>query len=368
MTKPTRVFLGVAIGILVVGAAVGAVATFTGLPVLAQLGGTRQELQYVPADARLVAFANVRDLMDSELRQKLLELNPRREPIPDAPDGTNPDGSPRVDFLRDAGIDPERDVDAVVVAFLGPSGDENDRPLLLAKGRFDDDLIETVIRQRGGQVEEYGGVRLLSHREDDRAVALAFVEPDLVAAGALDSVRRAIDVKAGSQPGIATNPQVMAMIGDVDDGNAWAVGRFDALRSAGPLPEQMASQLPAINWFAASGHVNGGIDGLLRVEARDEAAAQNLRDVLQGFLALARLQAGPLEQFRGLLESVTLGGQGTTVSMTFSVPASAIDALAALRNERRGARAPSGSTPNSVGPSAEGRPSGQTTTARPPRT
>ena len=79
---------------------------------------------------------------------------------------------------------------------------------------------------------------------------------------------------------------MMKLVRSLDDGNAWAVGRFDALSSHARLPEDVASQLPAITWFSASGHVNGGIRGVVRAETRDDEAANNLRDVVRGFLAL----------------------------------------------------------------------------------
>jgi hypothetical protein len=333
-------FMVTAVGVLVAGLVTGLAASYYGIPALAQLGSNGPaELEYVPQEAQLVAFANVRDVMDSELRRKILSLQRQR---PDTPDSTPDSPDSDDDFLDKAGIDIERDVDRVVASLstgLAEAGRE--RPLILARGTFDDDLIETLVRQRGGQVEEYGGTRLLTHREDDHDLGLAFVEPDLVAFGAAAAVRRAIDTKAGRAPNITTNQEVMALVRDIDGGNAWAVGRFDAISQRTRLPRELSAQLPTISWFAASGHVNGGIEGLIRAEARDELAAQDLRQVVQGLLALARLQTGQNPQLRTLMNSLELGGTGKTVSLGFSVPTEVIDALAALQNDRRrGAPAP----------------------------
>ena len=38
-------------------------------------------------------------------------------------------------------------------------------------------------------------------------------------------------------------------------------------------------------------HIDGGVTGTLRAEARDDQSAENLRQVVQGFLALGRLQS-----------------------------------------------------------------------------
>jgi hypothetical protein len=327
MTKRTRLFMGGAVGVLIVGLGTGFLASYYGLPALAQFGGNGPtELEYLPQDARLVAFANVRDVMDSELRRKILELRSDRRP--DSPDSDD-------NFLEQAGINVETDVDRVVASLAGGQTEgQSDRPLVLARGRFDDDLIETLLRERGGQVQDYKGKRLLTHTENEHETALTFVEPDLVAFGTAAAVRRAIDTKAGSVANITTNQEVMALVRDMDSGNAWAVGRFDAISNRARLPRELTSQLPAINWFAATGHVNGGVRGLIRAETRDEMAAQDLREVVRGFLALARLQGAQNPGVRTMMNSIELGGTGRTVSLGFALPPEVIDALAALRNQR----------------------------------
>ena len=333
MTKRTRMFMGFAVGVLVVGLGTGFVTSYYGLPALAQFGSDGPgELAYVPQDARLVAFANVRDVMDSELRRKIMTLRPDRQSPSDTPDSPDNPDADHDNFLERAGINLETDVDRVVASLSGGTTEaDRERPLVLARGRFDDDLIETLVRQRGGQVSDYKGVRLLTHTEGDQSVGLAFVEPDLVAFGAAAAVRRAIDTKQGGNASVTSNEEVMTLVRDIDSGNAWAVGRFDAISRRARFPQELASQLPPINWFAATGHVNGGIEGLIRVEARDDASAQDLRQVVQGFLALARLQTGGNTQLRNMMNSLELSGNGRTVALSFSLPADVIDALAMLR-------------------------------------
>ena len=319
MTNRTRRFLFVATGILVVGLGTGLVASYMGgLQGLALIGGNGPaELAYLPPDARMVAFANVRDVMDSELRQKLMQqLQP----------GTA-DGSDGADaFERETGINIQTDVD-LVVASADTIGQAP--PLVLVRGRFNPTNLESLARQKGAVVEEYKGKRLITHD----GMGLVFVEPNLVAVGAPAALRRAIDTKESGN-NVTSNAEIMRLVKDIDDGNAWAVARFDALTGGQQLPADLAKQLPAINWFAASGHVNGGIRGTVRVEARDEAAATDLREVIRGFIALARLQTNQRAEFADLMNSLELGGLGTTVSLGFAVPPEMIDALGALHAQR----------------------------------
>jgi hypothetical protein len=160
-------------------------------------------------------------------------------------------------------------------------------------------------------------------------MTVAFLEPGVVAVGETAIVKRAIDRKSGDS--VEGNAEIMNLVKDIDDSNAWAVGRFDALMSQAKLPEGVASQIPSVRLFSASGHINGGINAVIRAEARDDQAAQNLRDVVQGFLALAKLQSNQQPELQALVSSLQLSGTGKTVALSFQLPSEVIDALAAAK-------------------------------------
>jgi hypothetical protein len=319
MNKRTRLFLAVASGILVVGLGTGLVAAyvagFQNLTIIGRDGPA--ELAYVPADARVLAYAEVREVMDSEVRRRLSVLQP----------GTNTGAE---HFKAQTGIDLETDIDYLVAAISEPAAGEP--PLVLARGRFDEVRIEGLLRDQGGIVEDYQGSRLLV--QNDEKFAVVFLEPGLVALGGATAVRRSIDTKAAGSGSVNDNDEVMRLVRDIDDGDTWVVARFDAVTGATRLPAEVASQLPPINWFSARGSVGAGIDGQLRVETRDDASAQNLQEVIRGFMALGRLQSGQHPEVAELLNSVQLSNVGKTVSLSFSLPPEMIDALGALHAER----------------------------------
>jgi len=329
MKNRTRLFFGVAVGVLVLGLGTGLLASYVGQNFTIIGGNGPDSLAYVPADARMVAFADIRDLANSELRQKMRQF----EPSADA----------RNKFEAETGIDIERDVDEIVAA-AWPSGvGSQSPPLILARGKFDSDAIETLLRQHGAALEDYKGEQLFVITESAHSFAVSFVEDGLVAAGDAAAVRQAIDTKASGANSVTDNAEVMKQIKDVNDGNAWAVAKFDSL-SAGPfptaaLPKELAQQLPPINWVSFSGHIDSGVRATVRVEAKDEKSAEDLRQVVRGFMALARLQAGQRAEFAELVNSLELGGQGTTITLGFSLPGSLIDTLAHIAQQRRQAPA-----------------------------
>ena len=169
------------------------------------------------------------------------------------------------------------------------------------------------MRDHGATVGDYGGVRLITGAASSAhpgGLSLGFIEPGLVGVGSTALVRTAIDLKHGGR-GVTTNDDIMKRVRSLDVGDAWVVGRFEALASQANLPRGLAAQLLPITWFAASAHLNGGLRGALRAETRDEASASTLRDLVRGFLAFAKLQAGSRPELQTLVQSVDLGGTGT---------------------------------------------------------
>jgi hypothetical protein len=270
----------------------------------------------------MVAYADVRQVMGSQLRQRLRQF----EPMPE---------KGQEEFKQHTGIDIETDIDHVV-AYMVPSTGSASGPngLVLARGRFDEQKIEGLAKEHGGRIEDYRGKRIavLQHDKESESkpdgMAVAFVEPGLVAVGTTLAIRRAIDIRNDDKQNVTSNSELMDRIKELDEGAVWAIGRFDAIASQAKLPSEVTSRLPAVSWFSASGNVNGGITGTLRAEARDEEAAKNLRDLVNGFLALAKLQAGSRPEAQAILPNLQLGGTGKSVTMSFTVPNELFDAFA----------------------------------------
>jgi hypothetical protein len=163
-------------------------------------------------------------------------------------------------------------------------------------------------------------------------------------------VRRAIDTKLAANGNITSNDELMNLVKQVNGGTVWGVARFDALTGV-RIPAEVKDRLPALSWLSIKGVVGSGIEGLINAEARDDQAAQDLRQVVQGFVALGRMQAGPNHpEVADFLNSLQLTGQGRTVSLGVSIPAAMIDTLGALRAGRRPGQAQPAPTPEQTEP------------------
>lgn len=343
--KTRYVLLGSA-AILTGGLAVGTVAYMGGLPTpaFASAAGP-DELALVPAGAAVVAYANVQGVMQSEFRQRLSSLL----------DGH---GEGRQKFQDETGIDVERDIDAVVAAML-PGEDRKDSHefgFVALRGRFDTAKIEALVSSKGGQLDEYKGARLLRASDHDdtaqrdaagdeqlegaesvrirrhTAPVIALVNANLVMVGSDVAVKAAIDRnQGGGTASITSDGEFVRMLESVDQhSTVWAIGRPGALGAYGVdgnFPSQVMAQIPEVRWFAASGHLNGGLEATFRAEGKDEAAGQNMREVVQGVLALARLQLDSKPELRPLLQTLQVEGTGSGVALHVTLPSELLDVI-----------------------------------------
>jgi hypothetical protein len=323
MKHQTRYFVLGAGGLLVVGLLTGLFAYVNrGAALLAVSVTGPIELAYVPSNASIVAYANVREVMLSDFRERIRQIMP--------------DDVGQTELEEQLGLNIERDIDHVV-AFLAPGPDAGQPAgLVLFRGRFDTTRLEAVARDSGATVGEYADTRVVSIDAGDvGALAMAFMEPGLVAVGDLGTVQQAVD-RGSAGADIESNERMMALLERVDSrSNAWAVGRFGDLSLLGFLPDDVSVQLPAVTGFAVSGRVNGGLSGSVSIEGRDDEAGQNLRDVFRGFLAIAQMQTTGRPELEAMLGSLQMSGTGSVVSLAFRLPAEALDYIFSLADPDR---------------------------------
>jgi len=281
--------------------------------------------------------------MTSELRQRF------RESILQ---GAQENG--QREFQEQTGINIETDIDRVVAGLdvtSGGTANFNGSGVVLARGRFDEVRIEALMREHGAHVDAYKGKRLITTEakipvppspdsafpvpavppvpSSPQSFSLSFVEPGLVAVGTTTLVQHVVDLHSGGGESALTNEGLMEHIRAFGNGNVWAVGRFDVLRARSKIPDAVADRIPPITWFSVNGRIDSGLQAALSAETRDDESAKNLRDVVRGFLALAKLQTSTKPEYQRFVDSLQLTGTGNTVALSVEIPAQVFEALRA---------------------------------------
>src|SRR5215470_10964197 len=211
MSARTRYFVIVSLLVIVVGLGTGLVAYYVGFPTSAFFSrGGPEELRFLPSSASVIAYADVREVMASELRQRF-----RKSLAPEAQENG------QHEFQNLTGINIETDIERVVGCFDATASGSTGMGagVVLARGTFDAVKIEALMREHGAKVEDYKGKRLIvADRfsppfplpdgnnltptprippQNPENFSLAFIEPGLVALGSTTLVQHAIDLHVG---------------------------------------------------------------------------------------------------------------------------------------------------------------------------
>jgi hypothetical protein len=234
------------------------------------------------------------------------------------------------------GFDPTRDLRELLLASDGTP----QTGLVLARGAFDAQRIQSAGLAGGGVMESYKSLNILE--DPKRTHAVAFLDATLAVAGDLASVKGAIDRQSLAAP-------LPAFIGQVDQwsgaDDAWALTTvpLSALKpSAAPVPPNPALQNAFQSIQQAAGGVKFGTQVVFTAQAQTDTAqnATALANVLQFLSSLAQMQAPPPNaQVGALLQGLAVTSSGSLVNFSLSVAETELEQIMKSRPAR---------TPNSA--------------------
>lgn len=313
--------------VVLASVAVVSVGVLTGLgalyldPARAAVGPLPAEGLSLPADTRFVVGMDVRRFVASPLYRRYSErFAVRPQAFSDLEDKT--------------GIDPERDLDQVLIAGRGTASREDG--IVLVMGRFDrDKLIRAIETQKKGVTwREFQGTTVYVFGEGGgKGSAAAFLDDRTAVLGAPRAVEGMIAARAQGEASLRSNSSLIALLEGVAPGSTfWMVGDqtlMDKMPKTIPGPGGSGSslQLPGLKSLV----VTGDLDPVMAVEAKgeasDEAAARNLADVVRGLVALAALQANQRPELKGLASAVSVTTEGAHVRVNARFPYELIDSL-----------------------------------------
>jgi len=322
MTRSRSVVLASSL-VVVVGtlAAMGAIYL---APARAAVGPLPAEGLVLPSDTRFVVGLDVRRLVASELYAK----NAARG-------GMRPEAF--ADLEAKTGLNPERDVDQVVIAG-GPSAGtgRHDAGIVLVSGRFDRYKLSRAMETSRKDVtwKDHQGTTVYLFGEGRKgAAAAAFLDDDTLVLGSQAAVEETVASRArGSAP--LSNASLMALLGRVKPGfTFWMVGDQTLLAN---LPKSIPApggadgaslQLPAVRTLVVTGDLDPQLSLEVTAETADEAAAKNLADVVRGLMALAALQGSQKPELKELASAVNVTTETNQVHLSARIPHALLDSL-----------------------------------------
>jgi hypothetical protein len=236
------------------------------------------------------------------------------------------------------GVNPERDVDQVVIA--GSRGDGREAGVVLVFGRFDRTRIGRLLETEGKGTtwKTVHGATVYLFAEGRRgAGALAFLDDHAVVLGSQASVVSVLASRASGSQSLRGNAALVALLERVRPGaTLWMVGDQTLLANipkAIPAPGAPGSggsalvSLPPLKSLVVTAELDPAIAFDATGEAADEAAAKSLADVVRGFVALVQIQASQKPELSALASAVSVTTEATKVRVSGRFPYDLLDAL-----------------------------------------
>jgi len=305
-------------------------------PARAAVGPLPAEGLALPAGTRFVMGVDLPRFVASPLYQKLAakETAHRMEALRE--------------FEERTGVNPERDVEQVLVA--GSKTDKgNDEVVALFLGRFDRYKLGRAIETEKKDVtwKDHHGTNVYLFSESELqgkggsprkgrhgSGAMAFLDDRSIVIGAQAAVEAVVANRAEGTASLKSNAALTGLLEQVKPGSTfWMVGDRTLLAhlpSSIPSPGGAAGSsidLPSLKSLVVSGDLDPQVSLHLTGEAADEAAATQLADVVRGLTALMALQAGQRPQLKELASAIGVTTEATRVHVEARIPYALIDSL-----------------------------------------
>jgi hypothetical protein len=314
-----------------------AIAALLAVPAFAAKTGG---LSLVPSNAVSVGVIRLNDMRNSPLSSLLFQHTDQV--------GTRGEGDK---FLTDAGLDPKKDVDVLVVATTPRTtlGKEADI-LAIAEGRFDTGRLVNALVARGAVKKSASNVAyyvIPEKNQDKRAAhetgAVAFLGGGIAVAGNETSVVNALQANANGGTNFAMSGLGLDLAKVDTNATAWAI--VDVTRA-----KRLTGHGPNVAAGRNGDAVNAAIKNVSTVAlwatdtgdslqlnafgvAADDDTLVLLEDTLRGVLSAARLAVQEKSpDMVSVLRKFTVGRDNKAVTISGTIPADALRRLTAKRH------------------------------------
>ena len=295
-------------------------------------------LSLVPANAVTVGMVKLAEMRTSPLSAFLFLHT----------DKMSTDGE-AAKFLADAGLQPTKDVDVLVVATTPRSTLGSDADVLvIAEGRFQPERLTNAIVARGAVKK--GAYLVLPEKEGENG-AVAFLSSSMAIAGTERSVIAALEARANGGTGFRSRGALGMDLGRVDSkATAWAlvdVTRAARLTKGGNINTGKGQQGQALQaaiktlstvavWATDKGDsLELGAIGL----SSDTETLQLLEDTVRGALAAMRLAVkDKAPELVSVLRRFDINRKSDSITVEGSIPAAALRDMMAKKQMAVGSK------------------------------
>jgi len=296
-------------------------------------------LSMFPKEARGLLVVDIHRAMQTEPAQKMIadkESGPKYQ-----------------DFVKQAGLDPQKDVYFLAGALLGDIQQDKPDGVLIINARYDKDTLLAKIKEKGGELKEsvYEGITIYEINEPAKAAEAekqaqgsqpetmqpagapghgAFLTDSNIAVGTEAGIKAVIDVLKNKKENVYKNPELSDLINQSKkDAMVWAVLAVPA-EAAKKMAQQnpMLSSLEGIHSVLFSfDYRDKAIEAEIKALNKDEQKNKQIADLLTGLKAMGGMAASQKPEVGELMNKIIISSGPDSVSISANIPEELINKL-----------------------------------------
>lgn len=290
--------------------------------------GSMALLKAMPGDLPMIFWADTAKAFTMEMFNKNLSQKTENKPSTDKFEA----------LMAKAGIDPKKDLYGVLAGASGAPDDKNMQALVLLNLKYDPERLKKAIREESTekpQETSYNGKTLFLIKDtspsEDKGekplIALALMDPWILAVGSENRVKQAIDLSKGKGASAAKEARFKPYLAKIDPKSVfWGVALWEKI----PLPKELSaakapqdfnlSSLKGVYGFVD--HENATLKGEITLISSDEGWNKKVSELLTAGKAL--LSMGGNKDTSSLLDSLTIVKEKDGTKLLFAIPEEAL--------------------------------------------
>jgi len=279
-------------------------------------GGEMALFSLLPDNAAGIFSVNFKKMAQLDLFDKMIEESEKKETKKPGELFEN-----YQDFVDKTGIDPKKDIHAMVFGLYGELGGKEPDTVFLANLNYTQNTLLSLIKEKapGFAEETYNGVGVYKFKDDNgKDMALSFLSENIIAAGRPDLLMKVIDIHKGKSQGITANETMKSHFNKIKSG-AIATFVFGFPQEAKKVHDSGMFKLDLTKAEAIVGyidHADTTWTGEITMISHNEEANQQLVSTLNGLKMMAAAGGPEVEE---MVKNMDLKASADSVKLKITI-------------------------------------------------
>ena len=284
-------------------------------------------LSMIPKSAQGVVVLDVRAGLNTTVIDKMLKEG----------EGTQK----YLEFVKETGLDPQKDIYYAVIGMMGTEGLNNASPAVIVNVKYDKDKLLAKLKEKATNVTEevYEGLTIYTVPEADEKKPMSgvFYDNSNIIFGEAKDVKAVIDVVKKGGESILKNEALAALLKTADkSAMVWAAIAFppDMMKSVA-AQNPMASSLENMkSLLVALNYKNKALQIEIKGMGGDAEKNKQTADALNGFKALGAMASAEKPEIGELVNKIEVTSSAEFVKIAANLPEDLLTKLGATAQEQ----------------------------------